>query len=70
MDVSAPVMWAKMELLLPTLNESQLRDIFLDQRQAWWGLRFFVRHPERCEVTALLDLRGHSHLMGDYILPT
>lgn len=35
MDVSAPVMWAKMELLLPTLNESQLRDIFLDQRQAW-----------------------------------
>lgn len=34
MDVSAPVMWAQMELLLRALNESQLRDIFLDQRQA------------------------------------
>ena len=64
MDVSAPVMWAKMELLLPTLNESQLRDIFLDQRQAWWGLHFFVRHSERCEVTALLDLRGTQSLNG------
>lgn len=64
MDVSAPVMWAKMELLLPTLSESQLRDIFLDQRQAGWGLRCLVRHPERCEVTALLDLRGTQPLNG------
>lgn len=64
MDVSAPVKWAQMKLLLPALNESQLRDIFLDQRQAWWGLRFFVRYPERCEVTALLDLRGTQLLNG------
>lgn len=64
MDVSAQVMWAKMELLLPMLNESQLWDIFLDQRQAWWVLHFFVRHTERCEITAFLDLRGTQSLNG------
>lgn len=62
MDVSAPVMWAKMELLLPTLNESQLRDIFLDQRL------LDIQRDVKSQL--FLTWEGHSRFMGDYILPT